>query len=158
MILGLTVAAMLEQLIHAECAPLGLHWSIVNGGKKKSFTTTKTFGGVRSSVSQGTKTHTPLYQRLKTLKTRTCDAGKYSATAGASAPGICTDYRFLDLNNWSRRYGEAPAAAASWRAHDGGRQRRTACPLLYRYHLTHTYCSLVLLPPIHPFLLDAIIL
>ena len=35
------------------------------------------------------------------------------------------------------RYGEAPAAAASWRAHDGGRQRRTACPLLYRYRLTH---------------------
>jgi hypothetical protein len=48
-------------------------------------------------------------------------------------------------------YGEAPAAAASWRAHDGGRQRRTACPLLYRYSLTHTYCSLARLPPTHPF-------
>ena len=49
------------------------------------------------------------------------------------------------------RYGEAPAAAASWRAQDGGRQRRTACPLLYRYRLTHTYCSLARLPPTHPF-------
>ena len=46
---------------------------------------------------------------------------------------------------------EAPAAAASWRAHDGGRQRRTACPLLYRYRLTHTYCPLARLPPTHPF-------
>jgi hypothetical protein len=45
------------------------------------------------------------------------------------------------------RYGEAAAAAASWRAHDGGRQQRTACPLLYRYRLTHTYCSLARLPP-----------
>jgi hypothetical protein len=26
--------------------------------------------------------------------------------------------------------GKAPAAAASWRAHDGGRQWRTACPPL----------------------------
>jgi hypothetical protein len=49
------------------------------------------------------------------------------------------------------RYGEAPAAAASWRAHDGRRQRGTACPLLYRYRLTHTYCSLARLPPTHPF-------
>jgi hypothetical protein len=46
---------------------------------------------------------------------------------------------------------EAPAAAASWRAHDGRRQRGTACPLLYRYRLTHTYCSLARLPPTHPF-------
>jgi len=30
------------------------------------------------------------------------------------------------------RYGEASATAASWRANDGGRQRKTACPLLYR--------------------------
>jgi hypothetical protein len=49
------------------------------------------------------------------------------------------------------RYGEAPASAASWRAHDSGRQQRTACPLLYRYRLTHTYCSLARLPPTHPF-------
>jgi hypothetical protein len=49
------------------------------------------------------------------------------------------------------RYGEAPAAAASWRAHDGRRQRGTACPHLYRYRLTHTYCSLARLPPTHPF-------
>jgi len=48
------------------------------------------------------------------------------------------------------RYGEAPAAAASWRAHDGSRQG-TACPLLYRYRHTHTYCSLARLPPTHPF-------
>jgi hypothetical protein len=49
------------------------------------------------------------------------------------------------------RYGEASPAAASWRAHDGRRQRGTACPLLYRYRLTHTYCSLARLPPTHPF-------
>jgi hypothetical protein len=49
------------------------------------------------------------------------------------------------------RYGEAQAAAASWRAHDGRRQRGTACPHLYRYRLTHTYCSLARLPPTHPF-------
>ena len=49
------------------------------------------------------------------------------------------------------RYGEAQAAAASWRAHDGRRQRGTACPHLFRYHLTHTYCSLARLPPTHPF-------
>jgi hypothetical protein len=49
------------------------------------------------------------------------------------------------------RYGEAPVAAASWRAHDGGRQQRTSCPLLYRYRLTHTCCSLARLPPTHPF-------
>ena len=49
------------------------------------------------------------------------------------------------------RYGEAQAAAASWRAHDGRRQRGTACPHLYRYRLTHTYCSLDRLPPTHPF-------
>jgi hypothetical protein len=49
------------------------------------------------------------------------------------------------------RYGEAPAAAASWRAHDGRRQRGTACPHLYRYRLTHTYWSLARLPPTHPF-------
>jgi hypothetical protein len=30
------------------------------------------------------------------------------------------------------RYGEAQAVAASWRAHDGRRQRGTACPHLYR--------------------------
>jgi hypothetical protein len=40
------------------------------------------------------------------------------------------------------RYGQASAEAASWRANDGGRQRKTACPLLYRYRLTHTYYSL----------------
>jgi hypothetical protein len=45
----------------------------------------------------------------------------------------------------------APAAAASWRAHDGRRQRGTACPLHYRYCLTYTYCSLARLPPTHPF-------
>jgi hypothetical protein len=45
---------------------------------------------------------------------------------------------------------ESSAAAASWRANDGGRQRKTACPLLYRYRLTHTYCSLARLPPTHP--------
>ena len=49
------------------------------------------------------------------------------------------------------RYGQAQAAAASWRAHDGRRQRGTACPHLFRYHLTHTYCSLARLPPTHPF-------
>ena len=49
------------------------------------------------------------------------------------------------------RYGEAQAAAASWRAHDGRRQRGTACPHLYRYRLTHTYCSLARLSPTHPF-------
>jgi hypothetical protein len=49
------------------------------------------------------------------------------------------------------RYGEAQAAAASWRAHDGRRQRGTACPHLYRYRLTHTYCSLARLPHTHPF-------
>jgi len=49
------------------------------------------------------------------------------------------------------RYGEAQAAAASWRAHDGRRQRGTACSHLYRYRLTHTYCSLARLPPTHPF-------
>jgi len=43
-------------------------------------------------------------------------------------------------------------------ANDGGRQRKTACPLLYRYRLTHTYCSLARLPPTHPFLLGALIL
>ena len=37
---------------------------------------------------------------------------------------------------------EASAAAASWQANDGGRQRKTACPLLYRYRLTHTARSL----------------
>jgi hypothetical protein len=49
------------------------------------------------------------------------------------------------------RYGEAQAAAASWRAHDGRRQRGTVCPRLYMYRLTHTYCSLARLPPTHPF-------
>jgi hypothetical protein len=49
------------------------------------------------------------------------------------------------------RYGEVLAAAASRRAHDGGRQLRTACPLLYRYSHTHTYCSLARLSPTHPF-------
>jgi hypothetical protein len=39
----------------------------------------------------------------------------------------------------------------SWRTHDGRRQRGTACPLLYRYRLTHTYCSLTRLPPTQPF-------
>jgi hypothetical protein len=53
-------------------------------------------------------------------------------------------------NRKNCRYGEAPAAAASWRAHDGRRQRGTACPHLYRYRLTHTYCSLTRLPPTHP--------
>jgi hypothetical protein len=57
----------------------------------------------------------------------------------------------------SCRFGEAPAAPASWRAHDGRRQRGTACPLLYRYHLTHTYCSLDLLPPTHPFICTPIL-
>ena len=57
---------------------------------------------------------------------------------------------------WRGRYGEAQAAAASWRAH-GRRQRGTglkwgaAVPHLYRYRLTHTYCSLARLPPTHPF-------
>jgi len=46
----------------------------------------------------------------------------------------------------SVRYGEARSAAASCWAHDSGRQRRTACPLLYRYCLIHTYCSLARLP------------
>ena len=36
------------------------------------------------------------------------------------------------------RYGEVPPETASRRAHDGGRQRRTEFPLLYRYSLTHT--------------------
>jgi len=35
--------------------------------------------------------------------------------------------------------------------HDGGRQLRTACPLLYRDSHTHTYCSVGRLPPTHPF-------
>ncbi len=30
------------------------------------------------------------------------------------------------------RYGEASATASSWRANNGGRQRKTECPLLYR--------------------------
>jgi hypothetical protein len=47
-------------------------------------------------------------------------------------------------------YVEAPSAASCW-AHDGGRQRRSACPLLFRYCLIHTYCSLDRLAPIHPF-------
>jgi hypothetical protein len=34
---------------------------------------------------------------------------------------------------------------------DGGRQQRTACPLLCRYSLKHTYCSLARLPTTHPF-------
>jgi hypothetical protein len=55
-------------------------------------------------------------------------------------------------------YGEASEEAASWQANDGGRQRKTACPLLYRYRLTQTYCSLARLPPTHPFLLGALIL
>jgi len=46
--------------------------------------------------------------------------------------------RFAETNC---RY-EASAAAASWQANDGGRQRKTACPLLYRYRLTHTARSL----------------
>jgi hypothetical protein len=57
----------------------------------------------------------------------------------------------MDGHHQICRYGEAPAATASWRAHDGRRQRGTACPLLYRYRLTHTYCSLARLPPTHPF-------
>jgi hypothetical protein len=48
--------------------------------------------------------------------------------------------------------------AASWRAHDGGRKQRTACPLLYRYRLTHTYCSLARLPLTHPFVCAPILL
>jgi hypothetical protein len=44
------------------------------------------------------------------------------------------------------------------KGNDGGRQRNTSCPLLYRYRLTHTYCSLARLPPTHPFLLGALIL
>ena len=57
------------------------------------------------------------------------------------------------LDSWSRpvQYGEAAAASASWRAHDGSRQRGTACPLLYRYRLSNTYCLLARLPPTHPF-------
>ena len=72
---------------------------------------------------------------------------------------LCSSTGFLTgpRNPLICRYGEAPAAAASWRAHDGGRQRRTACPLLYRYRHTHTYCSLARLPPTHPFV-DAPIL
>ena len=35
------------------------------------------------------------------------------------------------------RYGEAQAAAASWRAHDGRRQRGTVCPRLYMYRDLH---------------------
>jgi hypothetical protein len=55
------------------------------------------------------------------------------------------------------RYGEAPAAAASWRAHDGRRQPGTACPHLYRYRLTHTHtarslaCPLLTLLSARPF-------
>jgi hypothetical protein len=30
--------------------------------------------------------------------------------------------------------------AASWRERDGGRRRRTACPLICRFRLIHTYC------------------
>ena len=55
------------------------------------------------------------------------------------------------------RYGEVLAAAASRRAHDGGRQVRTACPLLYRYSHTHTYCSLARLSPTHPFVVGPIL-
>jgi hypothetical protein len=55
------------------------------------------------------------------------------------------------------RYGEAAAAAASWRAHDDSRQRGTACPLLYRYSFTHRYCPLARLPPAHPFVCATIL-
>ena len=41
----------------------------------------------------------------------------------------------------------APSAAAdSWRERDGDSRRRTACPVLYRYRLIHTYCLLARLP------------
>jgi hypothetical protein len=40
-------------------------------------------------------------------------------------------------------YGESPAAAASWRAHDGSLHWRTACPLLYRYHLLNRWLCLL---------------
>jgi hypothetical protein len=52
------------------------------------------------------------------------------------------------------RYGEAPAAAASWRAHDGRLQRGTACPLLYRYRLSHTHTARSIACPL-PTLLSA---
>jgi hypothetical protein len=45
----------------------------------------------------------------------------------------------------------ASSLLQSWRAHDSSRQRGTMCPHLYRYSLTHTYCSLARLPPTHPF-------
>ena len=55
-------------------------------------------------------------------------------------------------SSWAQIPRRSPAViAASWRAHDGSRQRGTACPLLYRYRLSHTYCSLARLPPTHPF-------
>ena len=44
-----------------------------------------------------------------------------------------------------------PYPLQSPKGNDGGRQRNTSCPLLYRYRLTHTYCSLARLPPTHPF-------
>ena len=72
-----------------------------------------------------------------------------SAAAGTRGRPVAVCQPYPDKEN--SRYGEAPAAAASWRAHDGSRQRGTACPLLYRYRLTHTYCSLARLPPTHPF-------
>ena len=81
---------------------------------------------------------------------------RYS-TRGGGAPRMRLGWRAALLhcahcsNKQDCRYGEAPAPAASWRAHDGSRQRGTACPLLYRYRLTHTYCSLARLPPTHPF-------
>jgi hypothetical protein len=50
----------------------------------------------------------------------------------------CSDStREVNYDTTNCRYGEAAAAAASWRAHDGRRQRGTACPHLYRYRLRH---------------------
>ena len=63
------------------------------------------------------------------------------------AMGCCLLLQYLIQSCGQKcRYGEAPSPAASCRAHDGSRQRGTACPLLYRYRLTHTYFSLARLP------------
>jgi hypothetical protein len=65
-----------------------------------------------------------------------------AARRSRNPPGENWDERHADAWGRNCRYGQAPAVAASRPAHDGSRQRGTACPLLYRYRLTHAYCSL----------------
>ena len=70
-----------------------------------------------------------------------CRSHRYGAGTGAGSWGQSENLQ---------RGPNCPALV--WRAHDdSSRQRGTACPLLYRYRLTHTYCLLALLPPTYPF-------